>query len=189
MAKIIHPWNTTKKLQPSPLAYWLALIATCSIIIAFVYVAIQQDYRTSANDPQIQMAEDGAAALANGASPASLVTGQKVNMAASLAPFTIVVDKNLRVLASNGQLNGQTVLPPRDVFSNAKSNGELRFTWQTAGGYRFATVVDLSSSGDFVISARSLTEVEKQENALTFMAMATLIGLVVVILFIAFVVK
>ena len=135
------------------------------------------------------MAEDAVAQLDRGASPSSLVQTTKVDMSTSLAPFTIVVDKNAAVLASGAILNGQTPLPPKGTFADALTQGELRFTWETEGGYRFATIVATASNGDVVISARSLKEVEKREDRLTYMAAATLVGLFVVTLLITIIVR
>jgi hypothetical protein len=189
MTKKTSTLDMLKNMKSSPLAHWLSLMMISIGLVSFAWVAVQQDYRMTANDPQIQIAEDGATSLNHGASPVSLVATQKTDMAASVAPFVIVVDKNMNVLASGAQLNGQTVLPPSGVFSDAAAKGELRFTWQTEGGYRFATVVDPSSNGDFVVSARSLREVEAREDKLSYMAAATLVGLFIATLLITLVVR
>ena len=70
----------------------IAIVGLCGL----VYVAVQQDYRQSLNDPQIQMAEDAAAPLNAGAAPASLVTRgtTPINIAASLAPWIAVYDES-----------------------------------------------------------------------------------------------
>lgn len=156
---------------------WIAIALIALGLTFFTYTAVQQDYRMSANDPQVQMAQDAASAWNNGASPSSLVLPKKVDMGSSLAPFTIIVDKNGHVLASDGQLNGMTPLPPLSVFSGVAENGERRFTWQTDGGLRFAAVVEPTPNGA-VLTARSLKEAESREQILTWMAGLTLLGVV-----------
>jgi hypothetical protein len=47
-----------------------ALVLT--IIFGTIYTIVQQNYRMSANDPQIQMAEDAANDLSNGVSPQTI---------------------------------------------------------------------------------------------------------------------
>ena len=60
---------------------WLPLACLATFLAGLGYVAVQQSYRQSANDPQIQMSEDISAALASGAPVQALVSPVKVNMA------------------------------------------------------------------------------------------------------------
>jgi len=46
---------------------WIPLAFVATVLCGFVYGGIQQVYRNAADDPQIQMAEVAAAALAAGA--------------------------------------------------------------------------------------------------------------------------
>ncbi len=155
------------------LATLLAPFAIITLIFGTVYGAVQQDQRSAANDPQIQIAEDGARTLSLGRSPSSLVAGQPiVQPDLSLAPFYIVFDdQQLKPIASNVILNGEVPIPPRGVFENGTNHGkELRFTWQPTGSDRFAAVLvpyssdDPQKSGGFVLVARSLKEVEQREQ-------------------------
>ena len=146
----------------------------------FGYTAVQQNYRMSANDPQIQMAEDTAAAWNQGQSPQSLVPKTQVDAVKSLAPFVILVDKNDQIIGSNMNFNGSPSLPPKGVFGDASRKGELRFTWQTEGGNRYATIVEPVNNG-YVVVARSLHEVENREQQLTAMAALTLFGVFIVL--------
>jgi len=154
------------KAAKTSIFYWLAVLVVSFGIVGFADLAVQQNYRLSANDPQIQMAEDAVAALQHGEVPTSVVGSSKVDVRNSLAPFEIIVDKQLHVLASTAEQPDPTqLLPPHGVFTDAAKKGELRFTWQTADGQRFATVVDPTPNG-FVVAARSLKEVEKRESNL-----------------------
>jgi hypothetical protein len=150
-------WEVTK--------YWLPLVALTTVFCALVYVVAQNNLRSNANDPQIQMAEDAAFAFANGITPQLL---DKVDMAKSIAPYLIVFDDSGKVLSSSATLDGQTPLPPSGVFPDGKSKGELRFTWQPQTGVRSAAVLVHYSGKDsgFVLAGRSLREVEKREDSL-----------------------
>src|SRR3954470_16327598 len=85
--------------------FWLPLAAVCTVLAGLVYVAVQQDLRGTANDPQIQMAQDAATGLQAGASPASLTGSGKVDIAHSLAPYLIIYDDAGNVLSSCAELN------------------------------------------------------------------------------------
>src|SRR5438270_7168527 len=61
--------------------YWLPVALAITVLSGLVYVAVQQDLRQGANDPQIQMAEDAAVQLEAGQQPAAVVGAGKVDMA------------------------------------------------------------------------------------------------------------
>jgi hypothetical protein len=109
-------------------ARWLPIEAGVTLLTLLIYASVQQAYRQGANDPQIQIAEDAARAVAHGADPASLVSGAPVDIAASAAVWTAVVDGEDRALAANLRLDGHTPLPPAGVFADARRNGENRVT-------------------------------------------------------------
>ena len=148
-------------------------------LVLFFGLAVQQNYRQSANDPQIQMAEDAAAALSHGARPDNVVSATKVDKEHSLAPFMTVVNKQRQIVASNVESDTDSALPPVGVFDNVDAHGEQRLSWQTAQGVRFATVVVPASNG-YVIAARSLKEVEIRENNLKILDIVALVGVLAV---------
>lgn len=153
---------------------WLPLAVAITILAGLAYGMMQQDLRITANDPQIQMAEDTAALLASGKDPQSLVPADKVDMARSLAPYLIVFDATGRSLAASVQLDGQTPLPPDGVFAYAKERGQNRFTWQPRPGVRSAAVL-VSYGGarpGFMLAGRSLREVEKREDQILALAVS-----------------
>jgi hypothetical protein len=165
----------------SKLHVWLATCFMSVVLVGMVYVAVQQNYREDANDPQIQLAEDTAAALNAGRPASGLVSGEDVDMGASLAPFVIITDQNRHVLASSGQLNGRVPLPPAGSFEQAAAGKgkytdtphENRITWQPTAGVREAAVI-VSYHGGYVVAARSLREVEGRESQLTLYCAAAL---------------
>lgn len=133
-----------------------------------VNVAVQQNYRQSANDPQIQIAEDLSRALAEGKRAETLVTTAKVDMGVSLAPFVMVFDEKGNPVFSTATLDNQTPVPPKGVFDYTKTNHEDRITWQPKPLVRNAIVVRYFQGkvSGFVLVGRSLREVEKRENNL-----------------------
>ncbi len=180
------------KFFPAPakntsLRFWLAYFVMGAALVALTYSVVQQNYRQTANDPQIQMAEDAVLAIDTaGATPASLVPATKVNMRTSLAPFLIVLDDNLNVIASSGSLDGHTVVPPKGALEAARDSAgkdttqaaENRVTWQPASGVREAAVIT-HYSGGYIVAARSLREVEVRETNLGRTVGFTFLGLLV----------
>jgi hypothetical protein len=168
----------------------LPILVAGSVIMLVAYAAIQQSYRQSANDPQIELAEDAAAALSGGSPADGLLLGMpQVDMSQSLMPFIMIFDDSGKLLSSSAYVNGSPSAaglptPPHGVFDFVRSNkgaassgflstiksfrsslasnqrpaGEDRFTWQTASGLRFATVVtrwDISVKNDSSVSSSS----------------------------------
>jgi hypothetical protein len=152
-----------------PIARFLLSCAAVTVIFGTIYAALQQNIRQSANDPQIQMAEDAAAALSVGAVPASVMPADRtvIDASTSLSPFIMVFDENGTLLESSMKVGDTLPVPPKGVFDFTRSNagevfsgplapisrlrmqfasnvrpaGEDRITWQTATGLRFATVI------------------------------------------------
>src|SRR5260370_409106 len=72
---------------------WVPLAVAVTGVAALVYGALQQDLRQGANDPQIQMAEDGAAKLNAGATPSAVVPSETIELATSLQPYVMVFNE------------------------------------------------------------------------------------------------
>lgn len=158
-----------RKLIVRAAALWVVIAVPVTILSALVYVAVQQNFRQNANDPQVQMAEDASVALAGGKDPGSVVPGPKVEMSQSLAPWLMVLDDRGEVLASSAVLDGQTPRIPRGVLDHARTDGENRVSWQPRPGVRSALVVRRYEGvhPGFAASGRSLREVEVRESQLT----------------------
>jgi hypothetical protein len=150
------------------IAMFLPSAVLATGLCGLVYVAIQQDLRTGANDPQEQLAGDAAARLDGGASPSSVVGVSTVDIARSLAPFIVVYDPNGTVLASDGQLDGAPPMVPRGVLDAARATGRDAITWQPRSGVRVATVT-VPWSGGTVLAGRSLRLVEDRESSTELM--------------------
>jgi hypothetical protein len=149
--------TTTLKAIPQ-----LALVLILTTFIAgTAYFVSQQVLRTSANDPQIQLAEDGARRIDAGEELAHIVPAFTVPMESSLAPFVIAYDDAGRPVASSATLDGTTPTYPQGVLDYVRTHGEDRVTWQPRRGVRIASVVTRSAHG-FVVAGRNMREVEER---------------------------
>jgi len=155
------------------------------------YAEAQQVLRASANDPQVQLAEDAAAALDTGAEPAVVVgpgsavaslAGQAtVDLRTSLAPFVAVYDLSGTPVASNGTLDGKPPMPPAGVLEAARASGRDTVTWQPQASVRIAAVA-VPWAGGTVLAGRSLREVEaREDNAFRLALAAALAGAITLV--------
>lgn len=163
--------------------FWLPIATGATVIWAFAFGAIQQNYRQSANDPQIQLVEDGQSALASGKQPAEVVgRGEIIDISKSLAPFVAVYDQNGNPLESSGKIENELPRPPVGVFEYAKKEGENRLTWQPNKTTRIALMVRPVgiNSGWFIVAGRNLREIEIREKKLTEMAFFALIASLII---------
>ena len=148
----------------------------------FVYASVQQSLRESANDPQIQMAEDAANDLKNGQAPAGVVgRGNIIDISESLSPFLIIYDSTGLPLESPAKLDDTVPVPPKGVFQYALKHGQDSVTWHPERDVRIASVIQSyrsESTSGFVLAGRSLREVEKREENLSRFTMLTLFGVV-----------
>jgi hypothetical protein len=155
---------------------WLPIAIVTAGLCALVYLSVQQSMRMGANDPQIQMAEDAASSLNAGASVESVIPSNKVEIADSLAPFMMIFDASGKVLASSVTLHGTVPAYPAGVLDYVQKNGQDRVTWQPEADVRMATVVVPYMDG-FVMSGRSLTEVEKRESQVKSLCGLAVLGI------------
>jgi hypothetical protein len=174
---------------------WLPIAIAVTGLSGLVYLAIQQDLRQSADDPQIQMAEDAAVALDAGAKPTDVVPDDSIDIGASLAPFIMVFDTQGDLVVGTAELHGAAPSLPAGVFdaSGWKTPESDRFTWQPEAGVREAVVLVRGENGEYVAAGRSLREVEKRESQLTDEVLlawaATLFGSLVLALFARFLLR
>jgi hypothetical protein len=165
---------------------WLPFVVAITAFCALAYASVQQAYRQGANDPQIQMVEDAAEALAGGTSVDAIVPVSKVSVAKSLAPFLIVYDAGGKVVSSSVVLDGQTPELPSGVLDSTKQMGENRITWQPREGVRIAAVI-VSYQNGFVLAGRNLREVEIRETQVTqFAGLAWILAIIASLVVIAF---
>jgi sensor histidine kinase regulating citrate/malate metabolism len=163
---------------------YLFVIGITTIIFGVIYTTVQQNYRSGADDPQIQLARDINLKLHEGKAVNNFFT-DSISIAQSLSPFAVLYDANGKALRSSGYLNGKMPELPAGVFDYAKANGEHEVTWQPQSGVRMAMVIVSanSSSVGFVAAGRSLHEVEiREHNLITmiFIGWIICIGLILI---------
>lgn len=165
-------------------ALWAPLALATSGIFLFAYWGIQQEYRMSANDPQIQLAEDGAARLVSGDVPAYVVgTLHVLDIKTSSAPWIAIYDGSGKPVTGTAILDEAAAQLPKGVYDTSTWRhsaefgvplstpaSETRFSWQPESGVRQAVVlvhVDSPAFTGFIASGRSLNEVEARVATLT----------------------
>lgn len=153
---------------------WIPIAVAVTGLSAMLYTATQQQYRQSLNDPQVQMAEDGAALLAAGGAPADVVphAGRMLDAASSLAPWIAVYDSAGLPLESSATRSGKPLAPPIGALEAARSGSgkdtdrafENRVTWQLETGVRHAIVVVwVPETRQYVVAGRNMRDVENRE--------------------------
>ena len=156
-------------------AFWLPAAAVATLAAGFFYGEVQHELRSGANDPQVQMAEDAAARLDSGALPEAVLPGNHVELSRSLAPYLMVFDSKGGLVTASLTVDGKPPDYPKGVLDSLHG-GESKVTWQTAGGYRSATVAVPYRQG-FVVAGRSLREVENRENDAILLAGAAWVAM------------
>ena len=102
---------------------YACLFVIVTAVFGTIYVTVQQDYRQSANDPQIQLAEDAAALLDKGATPAWNASNQ-IDAGTSLAPFVVIYSASGTPIAGSGLINGALPAIPAGVLAFVSAHGE-----------------------------------------------------------------
>lgn len=157
-----------RKLLVRSILSWLPLAALTVALMFTIYAAMQNVERSSANDPQIQMATDAANALNAGAVPQNLVAATSIDIVRSYAPYLVIYDANGQLLAASATVDGRPLVPPSGVFSAARSSGMDLITWTPAPGVRNAIAVVPYANG-YVLAGRSLKLTEDRESNLEFL--------------------
>lgn len=139
-----------------------------------VYLVMQQNYRLSANDPQIQITRDFQGEIPK----------ETVEISKSLSVFVAQFDKDGNLVKSNAKLDGNDISIPKGVFDYVRDHGEDKITWQPEKGVRQAIVVNKYKDG-FVVSGRSLSEIEKRIDNLSFYVGSAWAGIVIISLFLS----
>lgn len=146
------------------LALFLPAAVLATLTCGLVYAEVQQNLRSGANDPQVQLAQDTAARLDSGVAAKAVVdAAASVDIASSLAPFVIVFDSSHNILAGDAALDGGIPAPPHGLLDAATLGSPSMVTWQPRAGVRIAAVT-AAWKGGFVLAGRSLSRVEQQES-------------------------
>ena len=169
---------------------WLPFASVATLMCGTVYIAVQQNFRQSANDPQIQIAENAARVISEGVDPREIPDPEIIDIATSISVFIALYDDHLHLIAADGTLHGNPLALPKGVFDYAKAHGQHRVTWQPEPGVRSAVVIvpyRHNAQSGFAVAGRSLRETERRIGALTVhLALAWLGSLLVTLVLIAF---
>lgn len=143
---------------------WLPFAVLATFLAGTICMVAHQVLRQSANDPQIQLADDWVDQIVGGTDPNRLSLGPFIDPARSLAPFGIIYDQEGNIIASSVAAPS-TMTQPRGVFDvvDAASTKDARYTWQPASGERYAVVLKRASLQDksyYVLAGRNLKQVE-----------------------------
>lgn len=143
---------------------WFGYAAVITLVCILVYVTVQQSFRLSANDPQVQMAQDSALAIDKGADPHSPPGANNgIDISQDLSPYLMVYDPSGNVVAGNATLNGKPLRIPQGVIDYIRKNGRDAASWQPAPGVRQAMVGVSTTRGRFIVVAgRSLAPTEER---------------------------
>lgn len=166
------------KNSPKTFISWLPLGVAIFLLTGLIYGVNQQNLRQSANDPQIQIAEDIADNFSSNGLPSEFPAAQTIDMSKSLSTFLVIYNKDGKELYSSGVLDGKTPALPSGVLTNAAKKGQIDFTWQPKKGVREAVVlINLKNKAKgYVLVGRSLREIEKRY--LNFFIITVVAGLV-----------
>ena len=129
---------------------WLPLGLVTLILCGLVNLAVQQNYRMSANDPQIQVAEDISTAVSDGsATPDQIVSPNPTqDLASTLSSFLVIYTATGTPIGSSVVLDGKIPALPSGVADYVTLHGEDRITWQPKPGVRIAAVITNLSDSD-----------------------------------------
>lgn len=156
----------------------LTTILLITVIYGTMYAAIQSLYRSTANDPQIAVAQTIVSKLEEGQSFEDVIPTDSYDIAKSGESFVMVYDEQGEPLLSSGYLHDEIPLLPSGVFDFTKQHGEDRISWLPERGVRVALIVrHFSGSGSdidsgFVAVGRSLFETEKRISQLTYLLLS-----------------
>lgn len=137
-------------------------------LLLLVYTVVQQQYRTGADDPQVQVARDAAIKLKQGKNLAAVMQPDTIDMEQSLSSCIQVYGPATNLLASTGYIGTVPPKVPEGVLEKAREQGEYAVTWQPTAMARMAAVVLYTGGirGNYILVARQLGEVEKRISML-----------------------
>jgi sensor histidine kinase regulating citrate/malate metabolism len=145
--------------------YWLLITISITITAIMVYGVGQQILRQSADDPQIQIAEDTAKALERGQT-ISIPPSAKNDVSKSLTSFIVVYDASKKFVTSSITVNNNNPVLPISMLEQVDKKGETKVTWEPAKGIKAAVVI-VKHGGQapgYVAIGRSLREIDKRIN-------------------------
>lgn len=156
---------------------WIPLALVCVLTIGTSYGLVQQNYRQSANDPQVQIIQNVSDLIESGTDLQRVFDSTtQVDISKSLDSFVIIFDENMNSLYSTGILDGKTPSLPKGVLDATKRMGQHTVTWEPKKGVRIAAVVQYvaGTTPRYVLAGKSIRVIEKREDNAMKMAAAAL---------------
>lgn len=152
----------------------LAAAAIITIIIGLIYASVQQNFRSNANDPQIQVGHDMKRKMENNKDNRSVFM-DTIDLQQSLAVFVETYDQKGDPIQSSGFLNGRMPMLPRGVLDFVDTYGEDWITWQPRPDVRLATgILKVNAPPvNYLVVGRSLREVESRISRLIKMVLVS----------------
>lgn len=159
---------------------WVLSLVLATFFCLLLLFVVQRMYRQGANHPQIQIAEDAAAAFEQNqftnetlkSSFESFVPSiGQVDLGTSLSPWIQVYDASHEVIESSVSIQEAQTTPrvSSELFEGLAKRDQIRLTWQPRKGIRQAIVITKFSGlrNGYIVVGRSLREVEDQIKILT----------------------
>jgi hypothetical protein len=147
---------------------FLTAAAILVVIFGTMYGVSQQVIRQSANDPQIQIAEDTADKLRTGAN-AEFLFNDRINISSSLAPFVVIYNRDGNPVGGDGYLDGALATAPKGMLTSSENKPYHAITWQPSQNVRIASVT-VATDKYYVVAGRSLKEIEPREDKVYMLA-------------------
>jgi hypothetical protein len=154
---------------------WLIGCALFTVSCITAYGLARQGVRGAANYPQIDMAEEAAAQLADGVPVSPILDTSKgiADIAKTSLPFMAIYSEDKVSVGYTGSFNGEAPLPPSGVFEYALKHDQNVVTWQPEKNTRIALVVRHIKGKDsgYLLVGKSLRAAESQIASLTVLAL------------------
>jgi hypothetical protein len=146
-----------------------------TVIFGSIYAVAQQIERQGANDAPLRLASQLASASSSTGPSTDSAASDRVDLAKSLALFSIVYDSSGAAISGTGYLDGALATLPHGVIDAARATGEDRVTWQPQPGLRFAAVA-IASGANVIVAGQSLAPSESRTDALGALVLAAWAG-------------
>lgn len=143
------------------IAIFLTLVLMSTIAFAAIFFSSRNSLRQQANDPQVEVTEQVAGIMRQGAPLDAIVSGaEQIDLATSDTLFVALYDKDKNLAGATATVNGQPLSIPAESFDQASVNGGYRFDWVVTDGREIAGVMKQVDDLGYVVAGRSLAEYE-----------------------------
>lgn len=138
----------------------LSLLVAVVLAGLGMYVALQQQWRSDQNHPQIEMAAAIVQKLTQSGALLDQVPPGHIKIESDADVFIVLYDTEGAPIVGNGYLDNALLQVPKGVFTTAKEQGENRRTLEPKNGVRIAAVIKPfvgREANGFVLVGRRIT--------------------------------